>query len=375
MNISRLSSYRRHSDFIRVTIFDNSLRLQLIKDGKIIKKIQSNLLAFDSIINYMLENPKTPIEIVISNKSISCKSIPSKLSGADLKNFARWNLKPDTINTVFYENKFLNKRKSLAICHSLLSSQIIFILQQLLNLGNDILGIVCWPIWLISSYFNIFPEDRNKFRTTFFTVEIDENWEIIAIHEGNFVCYRNVLNDNFDKIAEIDSTIKYVAQICKINPEDIAIYTINENTITDFTKKSTEYMSIVSSEIDYNCIKLSRYLECTINALCFIFFIIVPYKIISETIDTITITGKINEARNTMNTIDPSVSHQLDFWMAVDGHYLDQPVNFRGALKKYVETTEVKFLQKASLKLDETSNKIIVNAVEALNIDTSDCSR
>jgi hypothetical protein len=346
---------------------DHSLKIQHVKNGEITKNIQLDFADFDSIADYLHGHSKIPIEIVVSSKSISCKSISSKLSRVDLKNFALGNLKFDAVNTVFYENKSLGNGKSIAICYSLLSHHVVSIFQQLLNLGNNILGVTCWPIWLVSSYFDAFPKDRDKFCTAFFMIETDENWEIIVIHDSNFVCYRNVLSDNFDKNLETDNTIRYVTQVCKINPEDIAIYSINEETIANFTKKSAKYMNLVSSDIDYNCFKLSQYLCRVINTLCVIFLIVLPCKIISEFIDIFTIMNMANEAQTTMNTADRNVLSEANLWMIIDECAYKQQADFRSALENYVETTGSKLLQKAFLKLDDSSNEIVVNTTQMLD--------
>jgi hypothetical protein len=349
--------------------------MQYVRNGKITKNLQSDFGDFDLIADYLHDHSKIPIEIVISNKSISCKSISSKLSRADLKNFALGNLNFDTTNAIFYGNKSFNNSKSITICYSLLPHQVISIFQQLLSLGNNILGVICWPIWLISSYFDSFPEDRNKFGTAFFMVDTADNWEIIAVHDGNFVCYRNVLSDNFDKNLETDNTIKYVSQVCKINPEDIAIYSINENTIANFTKKSEEYMSIVSNEIDYNCFKLSQCLCRVINTFCIIFLVVLPCKIISEFIDIFAIMNITNDVQAAMNTIDRNVLNEANLWMIIDECAYNQQADFRSALADYVETTGSKLLQKASLKLDESSNKIVVNTMNPLDNNAPNCSK
>jgi hypothetical protein len=368
MNIANLR-HVRFSEFFRLIIFDDFVVLQHVKNGAITKQIQSDLVDFRTLADYLHGNYKISVEIIVANKSISCKSISSKLSRADLKDFANENLKQDAVNIVFYENKFFDKRKSITICYLLLQPKIICILQRVINLDNNILGITCWPVWLISSYFDAFPKDRGKFNASFFTIETSRGWEIIALHEDNFVCYRNVSGDNLDRELETDNTIKYVARICKINPENIAIYSISESIIADFTKKSTNYMNMISNDIDHNHLKFSQYLYRVINLAFVIFFIFIPYEIITEAMSIFDVNDKICTAEIDMASIDRNVLNEIDVWISIDEYINRYQADFRGTLKEYVKRNNCKLLQKASLKLDECSNEIIIEVVDSFNTD------
>jgi hypothetical protein len=76
---------------------------------------------------------------------------------------------------------------------------------------------------------------------------------------------------------------------------------------------------------------------------------------------------KIDSAQSITNTINHNILNEANLWMIIDECTYKQRADFRGALEDYVETTGGKLLRKASLKLDEISNKITVNAVQALD--------
>jgi hypothetical protein len=82
-----------------------------------------------------------------------------------------------------------------------------------------------------------------------------------------------------------------------------------------------------------------------------------------------------NEAQMGMSTLDRNVLNEANLWMIIDECTYKQQADFRSALENYVETTGNKLLQKASLKLDQDSNKITIHDTRILDDNIINCSK
>ncbi|MDR1234206.1 MAG: hypothetical protein LBJ92_03630 [Holosporales bacterium] len=393
MKIAHVPFYSLRFDLIRLFAFDDSIKLTHIRNERIIRSIKCNLPdtrptpkppeseqktdyvtggkgTIDTILTYLNNNPKIPVEIIISNKTMSCRSVPANLSNSDIKSMVASDLRSDSTNTVLYESNLFKKYGSIVSCKMQLPKQIIDSIKFILGIGNHFLGITCWPIWIISSYFIAFPEDKNKFSTSIFTIEMKCNWEIIVLHEDRYVCYRRGLNDQFDKNDEIANTIKHVSQICKIDPEDVVIYSINENTIASFTNRSESYMNILSDGIDFSSIKISQNLRRVINVSCILLLITLPLTMVSDIIDTFEISANIEESQKALNSVDRNVLNEIELWKRIGSSLHFKKHNFYSELQKYAECNDVKLLRQASLTVDESSDQITIDIVPESNAST-----
>jgi hypothetical protein len=363
MKISQLPLQNFRCDFIRILFFDDLVKLMHIKNGKVMRNLQCDLSDMNEVVVFLRNNSKISVELIIANKTMLCRSVPANLSRTDIRNLSTVDTRSNATNAALYESNLFKKRGSIALCNMQLSSQTIDAMKCILESNNHFLGVTCWPIWVISSYFDAFPEDKNKFSTSVFTVEDEGRWEIIVLHDNKYVCYRHGSDEYFDKDAEVANTIKHVSQICKIDPGSVAIYSINESTIASFTDRSDFYMNILLDNINFNAIKISQTLQRLLNVSCLLLLTILPWTLISDVVNTVELSTKIEESRRELGSIDQTVLSEIELWKKVGPSLPFKKHDFHAELQKCIEDSDVQLLRKASLTIDESSDRIIVNIV------------
>jgi hypothetical protein len=352
---------------MRVAIFDNCIRLAHIKNLKIAKDISSDFIHRGSILRYLSENAKTSVELIISDRVISCKSILlDKLSIRDVMRLAESSInKQEIANTACYELPLLKKMKNIAICTLFLNPIIADIVQQFLKIDNLILGITCWPIWIVDSYFSLFPEDSKKFGVSLFTVESEKTLEIIVMNDDKFICYRRGDIETFNKTIEEQNTIRYISQVYKINPNDIAIYHISNDTISGFAERSTRYMHVVSQNLNCKFLGFSRIVRGIMSCISGIIFCYLTFVIAINGLDLCEMKEKIQRSKGILQSVDKRVIDEADLWIELQGRYNEQ-YDFKGAVRKKMEESGLNHASKIILNVDETLNTVLVSLDESI---------
>jgi hypothetical protein len=352
-----------NKDFIRIVVFDNFLHLLHIKEGEQTQKLLFNLREKHELFKYLDKNRSLPIEIAIYSNTMTCKSISiNNLKRKDLKVLAMNMLidKEKLINVVCYENKLSYKNKVILFCDMKLTPIIITIIQELLSVKNRIISTSCWPLWLINSYLSNYKIDTDKFPVALFTIENEDIWEIIVLFDERYVCYRHGAIGNFNKKLETENTIKYVNQVLDINPNNIAIYSITEETILSFRKTQQINMNIVSKNEKLNTIGELRKFDNCINFACIAGLLFFLCSAALNTVKIFSCDVKIANINKIIDGIDKELLNEIKIWDEVD--YLNYKTNFdfKNALEKHLQNSQKKLL---NVSMEVKAENITVNTI------------
>ena len=355
-----------YDEFIRCFVFDDYIELSHIKDEKIFKTTKYDFIDKANIFTYLENNSTIPVEFVISNKTMNCKSVSLKnISSKDVKALVKNTLlsKGESINTICFEKKISYKSGSISISEFNLNPVLTKILEELLEIKNQIISVLTWPIWIIYSYFDKFPEDRNKFMTSIFVIENENGWEIIALYKGKFICYRRGGLENFNKNLEIENTMKYMSHMLKADPQDLAIYSITDETLKTFTFNSQINMEIISKSETLKINQHPKNFNRSIKIASCSMFLLLFTNTIADIIKIFSINEKIENCEKNINSLDKSVLSELSLWGDIDsGNYMMQ-ANFKDTLKRYTTSEKINRLQNVSMKINDTTKKVEISAI------------
>lgn len=352
-------------EFIRVILFDDSIKLIHILNNKLINKISIELREKTKIFEYLENNSSIPMDVIISSNTMSCRSVSvNKLKEKDIHTLATNILvgKKESINLVCYEKKMSYRNGAVSLCDMKLSPVISIILEEILNIGNPVSSFLGWPFWIVSSYFELYPSDKNKFEASLFIIETEKIWEIIAIHNEKYICYRHGNLENFNKKIETENVIKFTNQMFNIDPNDMVIYSINNKTISTFTKNSHVRMKAISKSGEICIANKTQNINFILKIACSIVFLGLFINTIFDVIKIFHYDNRIQESRDTIDSIDPEIVNEIAFWGSLDDYgYMDR-VDFKSKLKEKTKNSKQK-LQNASIKIDEKTKQIVMNTI------------
>lgn len=355
-----------YDEFIRCFVFDDYIELSHIKDEKIFKTTKYDFIDKTNIFTYLENNATIPVEFVISNKTMNCKSVSLKnISSKDVKTLVKNTLinKGESINTICFEKKISYKSGSISISEFNLNPVLTKILEELLEIKNQIISVLTWPIWIIYSYFDKFPEDRNKFMTSIFVIENENGWEIIALYKGKFICYRRGGIENFNKNLEIENTMKYMSHMLKADPKDLAIYSINDETLKTFVVNSRVNMEIMSKSETLNIKQNPKNFNRTIKIASCSMFLLLFTNTVADIIKIFNIDEKIESSEKNIESIDKNILSEISMWNDIDsGNYIMQ-ANFKDTLRKYAASEKINRLQNVSMKVNDETKKVDIAAI------------
>jgi hypothetical protein len=352
----------RSQNFIRVAVFDNGIRLTHIKDFRVATDISSEFIHKDEILQYLSKNTTVGVELVISDRIILCKSISSdKLSIRDIRSLAENTIgKQDIANTVCYELPLFKKVKSIVMCTLFLNPIIADVIQQFMRINNLLLGITCWPVWVVDSYFALFPGDSRKFGASLFTIESEKTLEIIVTNDDKFICYRRGNIETFNKAIEEQNTIRYIFQAHKINPNDVAIYHINNETINRFTSRSARCMRIISQSLNCNMIEFARIAHRISSCLCGLVFCLLSVCTVTKYIELRDIKEKIRDSQDVLKSVDKKIMDESNLWALLHGDY-HKNYDFKKAIREQMREDRLERANKITLNVDKSSNTVSVD--------------
>ncbi len=368
MYLSKVIPHLNIKEFIRIIISDEKLQLFHFKDKTNIKNFEVLLKENQQIFSYLLRNSSIFTEIVISSNTIFNRSISLRnLKESDIKTLATNLLieKKESANLVAYEKKLSYRGGFANICNMNLSSAFILILDNLLKVENPIISISTWPIWLVTSYFQIYPMDLNKFEVSVFIGEYDSRWEIIATQNKKLISYRQGNIENFNKKSETENILKYITHTLNISLNDIVIYSINNDTISEFSNISPVNMSLVSKSGNFVDFNRKQNLNIIFKAACIIGFLIVFSNTIFDIYKILDYKNQIQNNENLLEEIPDSVAKDLPLWNKLKEYNYDHHIKLKTELQK--ETDMKRKLKNVSIKIDEKSDKLIINTIYANN--------
>jgi hypothetical protein len=235
-------------------------------------------------------------------------------------------------------------------------------IQELLNIENSITSVSSWPFWIVSSYFDFYPEEIDKFSAYTFIVENEKEWEIIIIRNKEYVCYRRGNIENFDKKTETENSIKFIVQNFNIDPNDVVICAISDKTISSFIQSSTIDMNIISNSVSFDISHEPNNLNKIAKILCSIIFFGISLNMISDIFKIRSYGEKIENAENTISLIDPNMVKEIATWENInESDCLFKP-DFKSALRK--KTSELgQKLQNVSMEVDDKTKEIILKTI------------
>ena len=352
-------------EFIRLTLFDDSIKLTHIRNDKLIEELLVELRNKIKIFEYLKNNPAIPMDVIISSNTMSCRSISlNKLKEKDINTLATNLLigKNESINLVCYEKKMSYKKGTISLCDMKLSPVISIILQEILNFGNPVSSVLGWPFWIVSSYFELYPSDKNKFEVSLFIIETAQRWEIIAVHNGKYICYRHGSIENFNKKIETTSAINFINQMFNIDPNNIAIYSINNETIATFKKNSYINMKIISKSGELCIANKSQNLNYILKVACSIVFLGPFTNTIVDVVKIFHYNNRIQESKDIANSLEPEIVNEVPLWGSLEDYGYMNRLDFKSKLKEKIKNFKQK-LQNASIKIDEKTKQVVMNTI------------
>ena len=365
--IFKLFTENSTKSFIRVFVFDDLIDVHNIKNGAMYQRLSFDYQDNQKVFAYLKNNFRLPVEIIIGSRSMTCKSISSKkITTKDIRALAENTLsyKKDSINTVFYgKKKLINKTEQISVCDANIDSGIAQLIQHLLMIKNVIRCVTAWPVWIVSSYFNMFNDDENKFSCSLFVLKNEDSWEIIGCNLGEFVCYRQGSSKFFNKKLEIENTIKYLSQMHKISPDNIAIYAINDEVISSFVQYSNQNMAMLSKVIDSKCLPLNYNINKISKVSLFSVSAIFALVILSDLKEVNSIGKELSDSHKILNSLDKKVVDEEKLWLEISKVDIKR-CDFKEVLRSYIANAGGKILQSVSLEIDkETGEPSVVRAI------------
>lgn len=364
MFFGKMLQHPNTKEFIRVIISDDKLNLFHFRDKIIIKSIEVLLRENSQIFNYLSENSSIFIEIIISSNTMVNRSISLRnLKESDIKTLATNLLieKKETVNFVAYERKLSYRSGFATICNMNLSSALILILDNLLKLENPIYAISTWPIWLVSSYFQYYPMDLNKFEVSLFVGEYNNRWEIIATQNKKIISYRQGNIENFNKKAETENILKYITNTFNVSLEDIVIYSINNETLNEFTDIAPVNMSLISKSKSFVDFNRKQTLNLVFKAACIIGFLIAFSTTVFDIFRIFDYKNHIQNNENLLEEIPTNVVNEIPLWNKLRKYNYDHHIKLKSELQKELDIH--KKLKNVSIKIDEKNDKLTINTV------------
>ena len=364
MYFSKLLQYSNIKEFIRINISDDRLKLFHFKDNIIIKKIELLLKDNRQIFNYLSGNISVLVEIVISSNTMFNRIINLRnLSESDIKTLATNLLieKKETTNIVAYEKKLSYRNGFVNICNMNLSSAFILVLDNLLKIENPIIAISTWPIWFVSSYFQVYPMDINKFKVSIFIAEYGERWEIIATQNKKLLNYRQGNIKNFNKKVETENILQYITHILNISLDDIVIYSVNEDILNEFSNVAPINMSLISKSGNFVDFNKNQSLNMIFKAACIIGFLTVFTSITFDIFRIFDYKNHIQENKSLLKAIPASVRNDIPLWNKLKEYSYNKPIKLKSELNRKIDTQ--KKLKNISIKVNEKSNELTLNTI------------
>ena len=353
------------STFLRILISDSHLILIHIVANKIVHKIEVELVDKIKIFEYVYQYPTLPLEVIISNSTMSCRSISLNNSNEkDIMVLAKniLNGKDSSINFACYEKKLSYRRGVALFCDMKLTPILFQILQEIFNVKNSINSITASPFWIVSNYFTAHPTERRKFKVQIFVAKTRWESEIIALHDEKYVYYRKMSVNDFNEKGEVNGAISFVKQLFNTSLEDVAIYSLDENAIDRFTTSSQIDMRVVSQADWSKRVNEKQDFERALRPVCLLIFSVLFLKTAIDVGQIIHCNSEINDIQCSINKITPDVFDDIAVWKHLDSSAYLKQINFKNKFKEELNNTDKK-LQNVSIKIDEKTKQIIFKSI------------
>lgn len=351
-------------EFIRIFVLDDMLKLYHLKDEKYIKRLEALLKNHVEVFSYLHQHISLPIEIVISSNTMFNRIVNLRnLKESDIRTLAKNLLteKNEAINLVSYEKKFSYRRGFINICDMKLSPVVLTILSNLLHIENPISKISTWPIWIVASYFKTYQVDINKFEFSLFIGEYEKRWEIIAVKNKKIISYRQGNIASFNKKTETENVLKYIKITFDIKLEDIIIYSLNDETIDEFTDMASVNMNLMSNSNEFNDFNQRQNLDTLFKVACSIGFLIAFSSTVFDIFKIFDYKQDIQSNERFLSDIPDKVVEEIPLWNQLKDYNYDHRINIKSEIKK--ELTNNRKLRNVSINIDEKSNKLTINTV------------
>ena len=363
--LTHLFKRKTLDEFLRVFISDSTIFLMHILNNKIIYKNNFDFMGKMQVYNQINSRARLPLEIIISNKTISCHSIIlDNLCKKDIETLAK-NIffeKRNGVNFALYEKKLTYRNGIALFCDMKLSPVLSTILHEIINIGNPVNTIIASPFWVVTNYFREHPSEKRKFKAQIFVVTTSIWQEVIALHDDKHVFYKKSTDNNFDETNEVNDVIKYIKQIFNVNLDDIAIYSFDEETLDTFTTSSDITMQIISSLDDFVIDREQQLFRRALNSIC---LLIMSLCFIKTLIDIGHITKykqEITKMNDALNAFDSQILDDIDIWSNLSSQTSFSHINFRTKFAEKMRGIDKK-LQNVSIEVNQKNEQITFQPV------------
>ena len=363
--LTHLFKRKTLDEFLRVFISDGTISLIHIQNNKIIHKNEFDFMGKMQVYRYIYDHTRLPLEIIISNKTISCRSIIlDNLCKKDIDALAKniFYEKRNGVNFALYEKKFSYRSGTALFCDMKLSPVVSQILQEVISIGNPVNTIIASPFWVVTNYFREHPSERRKFKAQIFVVTTSVWQEVIALHNDKYVFYKKSTAPNFDENNEVSDVIKYVKQLFNINLDDIAIYSFDNETLDTFTKISDINMQIISSLDNFVIDRKQQVLSRALNSICLLIMSLCFIKTFIDIAQIIKYNKEIAKMNDTLNTFDSQILEDIDIWTNLSSQTGLTYINFRNKFAEKMRDIDKK-LQNVSIEVTQRNEQVIFKPV------------
>jgi hypothetical protein len=147
-----------------------------------------------------------------------------------------------------------------------------------------------------------------------FVITTDECVDITAVVNGtSILCNRHFEKLHFSEV-EIENTLQYVSEQTGFKLDEIAVYCINEETISTLTKKMSATMSFVSKVLPENIAPiLDRQRKIVKTALRIVSGCLVAY-LISQISELMLLNSEILEFEKIRSSVPEVVVSEMNLW-------------------------------------------------------------
>ena len=363
--LTHLFKQKTLDEFLRVFISDGTISLIHIRNNKIVHKNEFDFMSKMQVYERINSCAKLPLEIIISNKTISCRSIIlDSLCKKDIDALAK-NIFCETrngVNFALYEKKFSYRNGTALFCDMKLSPVVSQILQEIISIGNPVNTIIASPFWVVTNYFREHPSERGKFKAQIFIVTTSVWQEVIALHNDKYVFYRKSTISNFDENNEVSDVIKYIKRLFTVNLDDIAIYSFDNETLDTFTTSSDINMQIISSLDDFVITRNRQVLNRAQHLICLLIMSLCFIKTFIDIGQIVRYKKEILKMNDTLNTFDSQILDDIDIWTNLSSQTGLTYINFRNKFVEKMRDIDKK-LQNVSIEVNQKNEQVIFKPV------------
>jgi hypothetical protein len=172
-----------------------------------------------------------------------------------------------------------------------------------------------------------------------FVITTDEYVDITAvIEETSILCNRHFERSHFSE-EEVKNTVQYVSEKTNLKLDDIAVYCINEETITTLTKKMSSTMSFISKVLPENIAPILDENRKIVKTILRIVSGCLAVYLIFQISELILLNSKILNFEEIKNSVPEVVVSEMELWKNI-GKVDTKRIDYMALISNILKNTE-----------------------------------